>query len=151
MADLDHARANRRGRRPAPRAHRLPALAGVLAWPLLATAVDGGTDGALAAGAAHFEYNCAICHGLDARGNGAFADLLAIKPPDLTGLARAHAGNFPFTQVYRRIDGRDMPLAHGTAAMPLWGTRLKREGGDETYVRGRLFEIILYLESIQQP
>ena len=32
--------------------------------------------------------------------------------------------------------------------MPIWGQRLKREGGDETYVRGCLFEILLYLESL---
>lgn len=129
----------------------LLALACVVVMPY-STAADGTpADGALAAGFAQFEQNCAICHGLDARGAGSFADLLKVKPPDLTVLARSHGGTFPFTQVYRRIDGRDVPLAHGTATMPLWGTRLKRAGGDETHVRGRLFEIILYLESIQEP
>lgn len=112
------------------------------AHPPLESGIDAGRQ--------RFEMNCAICHGLDARGNGPFAELLNVKPPDLTLLSRAQGGDFPFSRIYRRIDGRDLPLAHGTRAMPLWGQRLKREGGDETYVRGRLFEIMLYLESLQQ-
>ena len=113
-------------------------------------AASGGQDGGIEAGRVRFEHNCAICHGFDARGNGPFAELLNVKPPDLTLLSRAQGGDFPFTRVYRRIDGRDLPLAHGTADMPIWGARLKREGGDETWVRGRIFEIMLYLESLQQ-
>jgi len=112
----------------------------------VAPPIEAGID----AGRQRFEMNCAICHGLDARGNGPFAELLNVKPPDLTLLSRAQGGDFPFSRIYRRIDGRDLPLAHGTRAMPIWGMRLKREGGDETYVRGRLFEIMLYLESLQQ-
>ncbi|MBK6657912.1 MAG: c-type cytochrome [Proteobacteria bacterium] len=111
---------------------------------------DPPLQSGIEAGRQRFEMNCAICHGLDARGNGPFAELLNVKPPDLTLLSRAQGGDFPFSRVYRRIDGRDLPLAHGTRDMPIWGRRLKREGGDETYVRGRLFEIMLYLESLQQ-
>lgn len=110
----------------------------------------GAPEAAVAAGRQRFEENCALCHGLDARGNGPFAALLNVKPPDLTVLARNAGGEFPFSRIYRRIDGRDLPLAHGTSDMPVWGSRLKREGGDETYVRGRIFEILLYLESLQQ-
>lgn len=123
------------------------------AEPLKTPAVDAtnvGPEGGAAAGRQRFERNCAICHGFDARGNGPFAELLNVKPPDLTLLSRAQGGDFPFTRIYRRIDGRDLPLAHGTRDMPIWGARLKREGGDETWVRGRIFEIMLYLESLQQ-
>lgn len=115
-----------------------------------ADAANAGPEGGVAAGRQRFERNCAICHGFDARGNGPFAELLNVKPPDLTLLSRAQGGDFPFTRIYRRIDGRDLPLAHGTRDMPIWGSRLKREGGDETWVRGRIFEIMLYLESLQQ-
>ena len=113
-------------------------------------AVTGAAELGIDAGRLRFEKNCAICHGLDARGNGPFAELLNVKPPDLTLLSRAEGGDFPFSRIYQRIDGRNLPLAHGTRAMPIWGQRLKREGGDETYVRGRMFEIMLYLESLQQ-
>lgn len=111
---------------------------------------DNGAD-ALESGRARFEKSCALCHGPDARGHGPFAALMKIEPPDLTGLTRANGGAFPFSEVYRGIDGRDRPLAHGTPDMPVWGLRLLREGGDETWVRGRIFELILYLESIQEP
>lgn len=116
-------------------------------WP----AIAADDAGALEAGRTRFERECALCHGLDARGDGPFAALLRVVPPDLTGLARANGGRFPFTEVYRSIDGRDRPVAHGTEDMPLWGRRLKREGGDETWVRGRLLELILYVESLQEP
>lgn len=146
----------RAGRRAALIAVMLVSIAGSdagAAEPLKAPATetaDAGPEGGVAAGRQRFERNCAICHGFDARGNGPFAELLNVKPPDLTLLSRAQGGDFPFTRVYRRIDGRDLPLAHGTRDMPIWGARLKREGGDETWVRGRIFEIMLYLESLQQ-
>jgi mono/diheme cytochrome c family protein len=104
---------------------------------------------AVEAGALHFETNCAICHGIDARGNGPFAALLKVQPPDLTGLASANGARFPFSSVYRKIDGRDLPASHGSPGMPVWGRRFLREGGEETYVRGRIFELMIYLESIQ--
>lgn len=111
----------------------------------------GAAQDVLAEGRARFEESCALCHGLDARGHGPFAALLKVAPPDLTGLARAAGGGFPFSDAYRAIDGRDRLLAHGGADMPVWGARWLREGGDETYVRGRVLEVLLYLESLQQP
>ncbi|MFN8597100.1 MAG: copper resistance protein CopC [Anaerolineae bacterium] len=39
-------------------------------------------DASLAAGKTLFEANCAICHGLQGRGNGLNAATLSIKPPD---------------------------------------------------------------------
>lgn len=129
-------------------------LRGALAGVLLATLAGVGTAGerdAAEAGRLRFETDCALCHGPDARGNGPFAALLNVTPPDLTGLARANGGRFPFSGVYRSIDGRDRPLAHGTEAMPVWGRRWKAEGGEETWVRGRVLELILYLESVQEP
>jgi mono/diheme cytochrome c family protein len=106
---------------------------------------------ALAAGKERFERNCGICHGLDASGGGAFAEILKVEPPDLTVLSKRNNGSFPFTEVYNAIDGRNAPLAHGRAGMPIWGDRYKQsiEGGDETLVRGRILELILYLEFLQ--
>jgi mono/diheme cytochrome c family protein len=137
------------GRRVPGRRRRLRALA--LAGCCWGTVSAADTDSALAAGRAAFEESCALCHGVDGRGQGAFAGLLKVAPPDLTALARSHGGSFPFSEVYRRIDGRDRAPAHGTDEMPIWGRRWLREGGDETYVRGRVLEIMLYLESLQAP
>jgi hypothetical protein len=53
--------------------------------------------------------------------------------------------------VYDAIDGR-VPAAHGSRDMPIWGTAFKGyvASGSETLVRGRILELILYLESMQR-
>src|SRR5208282_790082 len=50
---------------------------------------------------------CAVCHGVDGKGNGPYADLLTTKPTDLTQLAKKNDGKFPALRVARVIDGRD--------------------------------------------
>ena len=106
---------------------------------------------ALVAGELRFERNCGICHGLDAKGGGAFAEILKVDPPDLTVLTKNNNGSFPFTEVYNAIDGRNTPLAHGREGMPIWGDRFKQSvrDGSETLIRGRILELILYLDSLQ--
>ena len=115
----------------------------------LAEKVDGIS--VIAAGKQRFERNCGICHGIDGKGGGAFAEILKVDPPDLTVLARRNHGSFPFTDVYNAIDGRNTPLAHGQEGMPIWGDRYKQtvEDGNETLIRGHILELILYLESLQ--
>jgi mono/diheme cytochrome c family protein len=114
-------------------------------------ATDAEATSARASGKQRFERNCGICHGLDGKGGGAFTEILKVEPPDLTVLAKRHNGYFPFTEVYNAIDGRNAPLAHGRDGMPIWGERYAQdvEHGAETIVRGRILELILYLESLQ--
>ena len=109
-------------------------------------------ESALSAGEIRFERNCGICHGLDAQGGGAFSELLKVNPPDLTTLTMKNNGSFPFTGVYNAIDGRNTPLAHHREGMPIWGERYKQsvEDGSEILIRGRILELILYLDSIQK-
>ena len=49
---------------------------------------------------------CINCHGVEARGDGPIAELLRVKPADLTAIARENDGAFPAYAVYRQIDGR---------------------------------------------
>lgn len=109
-------------------------------------------DSAISAGKDSFQRNCGICHGIDGRGSGAFAELLKVSPPDLTVLSRKNHGTFPFSDVYNSIDGRNTLRAHGERNMPIWGDRFKSSvrAGDETLIRGRIMELILYIKSIQQ-
>jgi len=86
-------------------------------------------QGDAAAGYALFEMNCAQCHGTEAHGDGPMAEILAIAPPDLTGLAEA--GEFPTARVARQIDGRDPMLAHG-GEMPVYGQVFE---GDDVVLR----------------
>ena len=108
-------------------------------------------NSAFEAGRQRFEQNCGICHGLDGKGMGAFSELLNVVPPDLTVLTKRNNGYFPFTDIYNAIDGRNIPLSHGSAGMPIWGDRYKQSvtDGSETLVRGRILEVILYLQWLQ--
>lgn len=117
-----------------------------------------------AAGAAEFRISCAACHGEDARGDGAMAALLKVKPVDLTQLSKHNHGAFPFLKVFQTIDGRTDAKAHGSRAMPIWGDRYQaglqekykfgsetvRKAEIETVVRARILELIYYLQTIQQ-
>ncbi len=100
--------------------------------------------------------SCAVCHGPQADGNGPFANLLVTPPPALNGLAKAHGGQFPFEHVLETISGNELMLAHGTRDMPIWGQAFAAEAATTgldaaTIARGRILELMAYLEHIQQP
>ena len=118
-------------------------------------------------GADEYRISCMSCHGVGGGGDGPLAKFLTVKPTDLTSLAKSNggqypnlkAGHYPFMQVYQVIDGRASVDAHGERAMPVWGNRYLAEqpggissyGGDyEKLVRGRILELVYYLQSIQQ-
>ncbi len=124
-----------------------------IAVSLVPSAPAGAQDKVVATGKARFEKHCASCHGVDGRGNGPVAEALRRKPADLTRLAARNDGEFPFWFVYQTIDGRGMPAAHGTREMPVWGKEFGQDIvglSQETYARGRILEVIVYLRSIQE-
>jgi mono/diheme cytochrome c family protein len=100
---------------------------------------------------------CASCHGKDAKGKNAKDSDLGVNTPDLRMISKRNNGQFPVSRIYAIIDGREVVQKHGTRAMPTWGSLFLSdtiwEGCsqiDETIVRGRIMELILYLDSIQQ-
>jgi len=105
------------------------------------------------AGRPAYEQFCAVCHGREGRGDGGAMNLLTVKPTDLTQLSKKNDGTFPFWRVYRVIDGREEIKGHGTRDMPLWGQEFRMQTGSspmaESQVRGRILELVYYLESIQ--
>jgi len=101
--------------------------------------------------------SCSLCHGVDAKGEGRFSQMLLIPTADLTQLSKNNNGNFPYKDVYYIIDGRDAIKQHGSRSMPIWGNRFQSttwfnvdKGNAETLVTGKIFELLLYLESIQE-
>ena len=101
--------------------------------------------------------NCSLCHGDSAKGDGVFSKMLTIDTPDLTLLKSNNGGVFPYKEVFLTVDGRDEILIHGPRYMPLWGDRFKTstwvnvsEQHADTLVRGTIFELLIYLESIQE-
>ena len=118
-------------------------------------------------GAEEYRISCLVCHGVGGRGDGSMAKFLTIKPTDLTQLSNKNggqypdlkAGRFPFRHVFEVIDGRTVVSGHGERAMPVWGARYLKEesgiygpylGAHEQVVRGRILELVYYLQSIQQ-
>lgn len=116
---------------------------------------DDQTDRTLAAGKQRFMQNCASCHGENAKGAGIVASHLETAPADLTQLSKNNNGSFPFKTIYDTIDGRTDIGAHGSRDMPVWGAEYKlgtptAGGMSESVVRGRILELIVYLQSIQE-
>jgi mono/diheme cytochrome c family protein len=108
------------------------------------------------AGQPTYAQHCAVCHGLAGKGDGGAASILTVKPADLTQLSKKHNGEFPFWRVYRIIDGREEAIrGHGSREMPIWGRELRATAGggntvEESIVRGRILELVYYLQSIQE-
>ncbi len=122
--------------------------AAVAILPGLAQAADPRTGRAL------FQENCAPCHGASARGDGPMREILSVTPADLTRLSED--GVFPMADVVRRIDGRDMLLAHG-GPMPLFGYILvdrsaviDDEDGTPIFTSQAVLDIAAYLETVQK-
>ena len=103
-------------------------------------------------GAAVYKTYCAVCHGLDAKGDGPLAESLRRVPPDLTLLAKRNAWKFDAASVHRMIDGRDPIKGHGGPDMPIWGDAFKRsgEGYSEKAVRARIDALVEHLRSLQR-
>ena len=100
-----------------------------------------------------FRVYCQNCHGETGRGDGPTADKMKIAPSDLTRIRRDNDGEFPFDRIYRTIDGRREVRGHGAARMPVWGLafqELDRDVNQEDEVRGKILQLIEFLESIQE-
>jgi mono/diheme cytochrome c family protein len=97
-----------------------------------------------------FGQYCAVCHGLDGKGNGPFASQLKGRPADLTVIAKKNGGTFPSARVRSMIAGEDTPASHGSRTMPIWGPVFRDIKSDQVPASVRLDSLVNYLESIQQ-
>jgi mono/diheme cytochrome c family protein len=128
----------------------------IFTFCLLAAVSYAQEDEIIAGGKGKYTKYCANCHGTAAKGDGPLAQMLLVKPADLTQLSKRHEGQFPFWRVYRMIDGREEARGHGSREMPLWGFIFQAEEGatqapyQEDLVRGRIWQLVYFLESIQE-
>ena len=99
---------------------------------------------------------CATCHGEAGKGDGPMAKHLASKPSNLTLMSKRYYNQFPFWHIYGVVDGRAEVKMHGPRTMPVWGDRFTEEQGAEAarpsidLVRGRIWQLVVYLQSIQE-
>ncbi|MCB1380598.1 MAG: c-type cytochrome [Alphaproteobacteria bacterium] len=140
--------------------HSLGAIS-ALVFTVVLTGGAAAAEDDLAAGRAEYERSCVACHGADGKGHGEFAKYLTVKPADLTQLAKANHGQYPFQKIFQVIDGRAVARAHGDGPMPIWGDRYIASSGAagaepyrtysaEPFVRARILELTYYIQSLQE-
>lgn len=112
--------------------------------------------GDAAEGEALYQAHCAVCHGIDATGNGPMAPVLLVQPTDLTTLIARHQGVFPLERVAARIDGRDPLVAHGSQ-MPVYGlffqgkdVALRTDAGQPMLTSQPIADLVAWLRTIQK-
>lgn len=97
---------------------------------------------------------CGACHGSGGKGDGVVSHVMTPKPSDLTQLAKANKGAFPYVRVMQSIDGRESTRAHGDPDMPVWGDIFVADQSmtptRQAVVRGKVMLITDYLSSIQE-
>ena len=100
---------------------------------------------------------CSNCHGDTGHGDGNLAELLSVKPSDLTAIARNNGGVFPTETIVKYVDGREEVKGHGRKEMPVWGDAFKQslqpswtEETDDERARRKIDEVVAYVESIQE-
>jgi len=97
---------------------------------------------------------CAVCHGLDGRGNGPAAVALKDHPTDLATLARDNGGRFPDAHIVSVLQfGVETPI-HGSKNMPIWGPALRsldrNAAASGMQEHQRIANLTNYLRSMQQ-
>jgi mono/diheme cytochrome c family protein len=112
-------------------------------------------------GKKEYAVHCAICHGMDGKGRGAYKELLKTAPANLTTLTKKNNGVFPTDRIAKAIDGREAIATHGPREMPIWGTELSirapgsgtdraNSADEDAYAQSRILAIIDYLFLIQE-
>ncbi|MBK5292856.1 MAG: c-type cytochrome [Acidobacteriia bacterium] len=103
-----------------------------------------------ASGEEMFRAYCAVCHGVDAKGNGPAAPALKMMPADLTALAKENKGKYPELRVYSAITGEVGMPAHGSQEMPIWGEVFRSmSGGSDAQIKMRVRNLTKYVGTLQ--
>jgi hypothetical protein len=101
-------------------------------------------------GPALYKAYCAVCHGSDGKGGGPMAQSLKIRPSDLTRISARNGGSFPLARISKIISGEEqVPAAHGTREMPLWGPIFSQVAWDMDLGRVRVDNLARHLRDMQ--
>ena len=127
------------------------ALISVLGIPATAQQADPDNGGKEI-----YEDRCIICHGPSGKGDGPVGEMFSTRPSDLSKL-QAENSFFPYLDVLKKIDGREMIAGHGSE-MPVWGEYFMVESLENrgvnpkdaaNIVNGRLASLVFYLATLQ--
>lgn len=129
---------------------------------VIATALASVTCAAASAqemsyGQAEYLNSCAVCHGIEGKGDGPLRELLVKQPADLTQLSAKNGGKFPYSRVFATIDGRYIVPGHGERDMPVWGRQFLEEdsklygpSGGEVVTSERIHNLAGYIQTLQR-
>ena len=93
---------------------------------------------------------CAVCHGVDGRGDGPAADALKKIPTDLTLITKRNNGKFSPIGVRESILGNGKIKEHGTVDMPMWGSVFNESGHNKALADMQFVALVKYIEQIQR-
>lgn len=118
----------------------------------VAVAKDEPDPTVIGEGKSDYEWHCTSCHGADGKGGGPMAKMLVKPPADLTSIAKANGGTFPFWRIYRIIAGRSPVPGHESFQMPDFWERFRGQEKEWGFLppHVRVLELTHYVESIQQ-
>ena len=103
-----------------------------------------------ASGRQTYQQYCASCHGENAKGGGPAASALKTPPSDLTKLAKANGGKFPYEYVSGVVRFGKPISAHGSSDMPVWGPIFNMVDYNEVAIRKRIRNLCEYLAALQE-
>jgi mono/diheme cytochrome c family protein len=96
-----------------------------------------------------FHDYCAVCHGVEGKGNGPAASAMKAAPSDLTQIARRNNGRFDDERILRILRGEESVGAHGSKDMPMWGGVFNNMGSNPSMVQTRVHALVQYLDQVQ--
>ena len=101
-------------------------------------------------GDALYKEFCAVCHGIEAKGNGPAASSLKLPPTDLTQFSRRNGSKYNDLKMRGIIANTDAVGAHGNSEMPVWGDIFKSISSNENFGQMRVDALVKYLQTIQK-
>ena len=100
-----------------------------------------------------YDQLCAVCHGVDGKGDGLAAQALANPVPDLTQLGTGVKGGYSSAQLKHVIAGRSRTVHRDIVGMPLWEVefqyvRTRNGQPGTTYARAKIHSLAEYVEGL---
>jgi mono/diheme cytochrome c family protein len=101
-----------------------------------------------------YDQLCAVCHGMEGKGDGPAARALSQPVPDLTQIGTGATSKYSHAQLKRVIAGKSRAVHQDLVGMPLWETEFQyvhRSWNGQprtTYARVKINSLAEYVEGL---